>query len=71
MALIDELANLLGDDLLLDDDARHSRARDTWPRSEFDQWQGQLVLPVAVAVPSSTEQLAATVQLCRAHGALR
>ena len=69
MALIDELAGLLGDDLLLDDEARHSRARDTWPRSEFDQWQGQLVLPAAVAAPSSTGQLAATVQLCRSHRA--
>ena len=37
MALLDELASLLGDDLLLDDEARHSRARYTWPRSEFDQ----------------------------------
>lgn len=52
MGLIDELANLLGDDLLLDEEARHSRARDTWPRSEFDQWQGHLVLPVAVASKS-------------------
>lgn len=69
MALIHELANLLGDNLLLDDEARHRRARDTWPRSEFDQWQGRLVLPVAVAMPSSAEQLAATVLLCRSHGA--
>ncbi len=67
MPLVDELANLLGNGLFLDDEARHNRARDTWPRSEVDQWQGQLVLPVAVAVPSTTEQLAATVQLCRAH----
>ena len=69
MALIDDLAKLLGDNLLLDDEARRSRARDIWPRSEFDQWQGRLALPAAVAVPSSTELLAATVKLCRSHGA--
>ena len=68
MTLIDELAELLGDGLLLDDDARRSRARDTWPRSEFDQWQGQLHLPKAVVMPSTAEQVAATVQLCRTHG---
>ena len=69
MSLIDELADLLGDDLLLDDDARRHRARDTWPRSEFDQWQGRLTLPMAVAAPSTTERLADTVRLCGAHQA--
>ncbi|WP_419924220.1 FAD-binding oxidoreductase [Candidatus Poriferisocius sp.] len=68
MALLDELANLLGDDLLLDEGARRRRARDTWPRSELDQWQGRLRLPAAVAAPSTTERVAETVRLCRAHG---
>ena len=69
MTLLDDLAGLLGDELLIDDDARRSRARDTWPRSEFDQWQGRLVLPAAIAMPSTTERVAETVRLCRAHGA--
>ena len=69
MTLMDALSDLLGDELLVDDDARRSRARDTWPRSEFDQWQGRLVLPAAVAAPSTAEQVAETVRLCRAHRA--
>ncbi len=69
MTLVNELADLLGDDLLLDDGARRSRARDTWACSEFDQWQGRLVPPMAVAAPSTTELVAETVRLCRAHGA--
>ncbi|MCQ3810225.1 MAG: FAD-binding oxidoreductase [Acidimicrobiia bacterium] len=69
MTLLDDLASLLGDELLIDDDARRSRARDTWPRSEFDQWQARLVLPAAIAMPSTTERVAETVRLCRAHGA--
>lgn len=69
MTLVGELADLLGNELLLDDDARRSRARDTWPRSELGKWQGRLELPVAVAAPSTAERLADTVRLCRAHGA--
>lgn len=68
MTLFDELADLLDDELLLDDNARRIRARDTWSRSELDQWQGRLLSPAAVAAPSTTERLAETIRLCRAHG---
>jgi alkyldihydroxyacetonephosphate synthase len=67
MALIDELAALLGNELQLDDDSRWRRAGDTWARSEFDQWQGRMQLPIAVAAPSTTERMAETVRLCQAH----
>lgn len=68
MTIIDDLAAVLGDDLLLADDDRDARARDTWVRSEFDQWQGRLERPRAVAAPSSTDALAAAVRICREAG---
>ena len=67
MALIDRLDDLLGDEVLLDEDSRRSRARDTWPRSELDQWQGRMQLPAAVAMPSTAERVAETVRRCQAQ----
>ncbi len=34
-------------------------------RSELDEWRGSLALPAAVAVPTSVEELAEVVRICR------
>jgi len=65
--LLDDLTRVLGDDLLIDDGDRRSRARDYWVRSELDEWHGMVVLPAAVATPGTVETLAEVVRICRTH----
>ncbi len=68
-ALIDALAAVLGDGLLLDDGERTERARDTWMRSQIPITAGNKVIaPVAVCAPADADELAAVVGICRAHG---
>ena len=70
MTLIDDLEDLLGDALLLGDEERAGRARDTWMRSQIPlSTGGSVVPPVAVCAPASAEELAEVVRICIAHGA--
>ncbi len=66
--VLDDLRSILGGRLLIDSDDRRARARDYWVRSELDEWRGELGLPSAVAVPTSVDELAETVRICRSHG---
>ncbi len=67
--LLDELAAVLGDDLLVGEDDRRLRSRDYSVRSELDEWRGKITLPAAVAAPTTVEAVTEVVQICRAHGA--
>jgi alkyldihydroxyacetonephosphate synthase len=68
--LLDELAGVIGEGLLLDDVERAERARDTWMRSQIPISAGEAVVaPVAVCAPADAGELAAVVKICRAHGA--
>jgi alkyldihydroxyacetonephosphate synthase len=70
MTLLDDLSAALGDALLLGDDERAARARDTWMRSQIPLSAGEaIVAPIAVIAPSSAEELAEAIQICRRHGA--
>ena len=67
--LIDDLAAVLGDGLLLNESDRADRARDTWMRSQIPISAGEAVVaPLAVCAPATTEELSAAVKVCRAHG---
>lgn len=69
-ALLDELAEAIGSGLLLGDEDRRARARDTWSRSEIGVAQGHDPdMPVAVAAPANTQELSAVVKACCAAGA--
>lgn len=66
--LIDDLAAILGDGLLLTEAERRARARDTWMRSQIAVSAGSPVTaPLAVCAPSSSEELAETVRACLTH----
>lgn len=70
MTLLADLQTMLGDGLIVDENARAERARDTWSRSQIPVSAGAPeVLPRAVCAPSSTEQLAEVVTICRRHRA--
>ncbi|MCG7600018.1 FAD-binding oxidoreductase [Halomonas sp. McH1-25] len=58
---LDELSVLLGPEGVLHDPADHERYVQDWAGD-------RLGMPLAVARPESTEQVAETVKLCRAHG---
>jgi alkyldihydroxyacetonephosphate synthase len=70
MTLIDDLAAAVdGESLLLSDDDRAARARDTWMRSQIPLSAGESVAaPIAVVAPASAAELAEAVKVCRAHG---
>jgi alkyldihydroxyacetonephosphate synthase len=71
MTLIDALRHAVDDaSLLLSDDQRSARARDTWMRSQIPLSAGEaIVAPVAVVAPASAAELSEAVKVCRAHGA--
>ncbi len=67
--LLDDLAAVLGDNLLLGDDDRRLRSRDYSVRSELDEWRGKITMPAAVATPTTVDAVAAVVRVCLAHRA--
>lgn len=68
-SLTEHLASILGESgLLLESGERSARARDTWSRSQIPISQGEHeVLPLAVAAPATTEELAAVILACQEH----
>ena len=69
--LIEQLSAILGDaGLLSSDQERSDRARDTWSRSQIGVSLGaDEVLPLAVAAPATTQEMADVVRACSKHGA--
>ena len=71
MTLIDDLtAGLDPASLLLAENERAERARDTWMRSQIPLSAGSaIVAPLAVVAPTTAAELAEAMKICRAHGA--
>ncbi|MCP3937491.1 MAG: FAD-binding oxidoreductase [Actinomycetia bacterium] len=66
--LLDDLSAVLGAGLLLDEDQRVERARDTWSRSQIAITAGEPeVAPMAVCAPVNAAEMAEVVSICRAH----
>lgn len=67
--VIAALERALGAAVATDEPTRRQHARDYWSRSELEDWLGDSTpLPLAVVTPTSTEDMAAAVRICRAHG---
>jgi len=71
VTLIDDLtAGLDPASLLLAENERAERARDTWMRSQIPLSAGSaIVAPLAVVAPTTAAELAEAMKICRAHGA--
>lgn len=68
--VLDALREALGDRLRVDEAARAAHRRDTWVLGELHDFEGHPPpLPRAVVEARSTEDVAAAVRICRAHGA--
>ena len=71
MTLLDDLRGALDSaSLILGDDERAARARDTWMRSQIPLSAGEPgASPMVVVAPASAAELADAVRICRSHGA--
>lgn len=69
MIVLDQLTNALGDAVITNTAETAAFRRDYWVRSEIDEWTGNpSPAPLAVVAPSSTEDVALAVKICRAAG---
>lgn len=66
--VVEALAQALGDRLCTDDATRQSHRRDTWMLAQLrDMEERGAPPPLAVVRAASTEDVARTLQICRAH----